>query len=169
MNTLSRPKHPPNRLQRIGYNVPRNVGLPLVELDARQLLLVEYVVHGCSKPRLVEPFGLKPGVPLPIEQAADVVGIKRRNARRLAATPIFQRAMAKAVSDLRTGAHARAVNRMVTLIDEPGAGKAADRKVQLAAAQATLGEEAKGASLNVQINNNVQQIAGYVIRVPAKE
>jgi hypothetical protein len=159
-----RPLHPANRLQRLGYNVPRNVGRPLTTLDARQRLIIEYMTHGCAHDRLVKPFGFDTGVPLSLDQAADVVGIRRRNARNLSKTPIFAKALAKANADLRNGAHTKAIHRMIDLIDEPGAGKAADRKVQLAAAQAVIGEEGK-AGTTVNVNVAQQQITpGYVIK-----
>jgi hypothetical protein len=57
------------------------------------------------------------------------------------------------------------------LVDDPGQGTAADRKVQLQAAQAVLGEQgsdkAKGVTVNVGVGVQIQP--GYMVRVPAQD
>lgn len=161
--TIERPV-PANRLVDLGYNSPRNEGRVLTELNGRQQLLIEYMVFGVSNPAVARRIGTEPGTPLAIEQAADLCRIRRRNARRLSAHPVFQRAMVKAVADLRTGAHAKAQRRIIELVEEPEGAKAADRKVNLAAAMAVLGQSTGGQS-NVNVTVGVNVTPGLVIRV----
>lgn len=150
------------------------------QLTARHHLLVEYMVHGlghpslCTRTEVVDCYDTKTGEPqmrhpkvgepLDLLAAAEVLRIKRRNARALSGQGAFQRLLAKETQAFREGARARATRRMVSLIDEPGQGKAADRKVQLAASLATLGEMGSS-SPSVVINNNVNAplTAGVVI------
>lgn len=157
-----RPPRPPDRLTDLGYKPLKYLDKPLETLNARQTLIIEYMAHGTSHALIAKRIGAEIGQPLTLVQAADLVGVRRRNARRLAQTPIFQRALAKAAAELRSGEHLASIQRIIAIRDTPGQGKAADRKVQLAAAQAVLGEEAKGPSVNVNITNSIQT-AGYVI------
>jgi hypothetical protein len=63
------------------------------------------------------------------------------------------------------------VHNMIKIANDPGEGTAADRNVQLKASLAVLGEEAKGVSVNVQVNNqtNLAQTIrpGYVLDLGA--
>ena len=75
----------------------------LADINARQALFLEYMVAGCRHASACARIGVEPDEPLTLEQAADLAGIRRRNARRLSATPFFQKRMAEAVRDLRRG------------------------------------------------------------------
>jgi hypothetical protein len=141
-----------------------------VELGPVATLLCEYMVHGTSHPR-AERLGLPPNEPLSLEQAAAVLDIRRRTARQIFATMPFRRLYAASIADVRSGAHARMVHRMIAIANDPGEGTAADRSIQLKAVQAVLGEEAKGVSVNVQVNNQTNNTTairpGYVLDLGA--
>jgi hypothetical protein len=156
------------RLSRSGRQLLKPVGGP-TELTPVMRLLIEYMVHGLPRPNPGWP-AIAPGEPLTVEQAADVLRIRRRNARDLIRQPLVEREMAKAVQALRTGATPRAMRRIVGLVDEKGEGAAADRKVQLEAAKTVLGVEAtKGASVSVTVNNQTNVSPGYVIDLSERE
>lgn len=97
-----------------------------------------------------------------------VTRIRRRLARHLHAQPAFQRLIAKQTHHLRNSYKPKAVHRIGSLIDEPGAGKAADHKVNLDAAKTIIGED-KGPGVQVNIQNNVAQVPGYVIRLSGRD
>jgi hypothetical protein len=150
------------------YKVRRSNGE--VDLAARRRLLAEYMVHGTEHQR-ARRLGLPLNVPLTLEQAAAVLDIRRRNARQISRMPDFQRLMASLNADLRNGFKSRAIRRMGELVDWQGEGTAADATVALKASQAVLGEEAKGLSVNVQVNNQTNNTTairpGYVLDLGA--
>lgn len=165
---------------------PTRIPAGSTQLLPKQRLLLEYMVHGCRHDyvrRLTRAVSsidnegnpvvttkpIEPGTPLTVEEAAELLNLRRRYARQLLSAPLFAQAMAAEVQRLRTGEHARSVHKIIALRDDPGAGKAADRKVQLAAAQAILGEgDAASRGTTVNVNLGVTQItAGIVVRLPA--
>jgi hypothetical protein len=141
--------------------------------------LIEYMTFGCpnpvilqhvQRPAIVDPDTgdeIKPArTPLPgqqltLEEAAKLVGMSRKAARMLLASPIGSKAMARALQDLRDGAKPLAMAKIVELISTTGEGKAADRKVQLEAARTILGDEA-GPSPTTIINNTINN-AGVIL------
>ena len=146
-------------------------------------LLIEYMTAGCynerllikiNRPAVIDPDTgeiLKParnpapGDVLTLEEAAQIVGMRRRTARILLASPIGSKAMAKAVANLREGAKAAAMRRIVSLIDEPGEGKAADRKVQLEASRDILGlKDSSGVNVSVNVQTGVAISPGLVLK-----
>lgn len=154
-------------------------------LTAQHKLLIEYMTSGCyvpgllaklKRPAVIDPDSgevLKPernpgaGVPLTVEEAAELVGLRRRTARLLIASPIGTKAMAAAVAGLREGAKAAAMRKVIDLVQIEGEGKAADRKVQLEAARDILGlKEAGGVTVNVGIQSNTTITPGLVLRDP---
>lgn len=168
-----------NRLQALGYK-PANRRKPLEALDARGRLLIEYQIFGCPHDWIRQytraaPIGedpgrrvtIQPGWPLTLEEAADALRIKRRNARWISRQPVFQRELAEQLQSLRNGMKARAVLAQGEILDDHGDGAAADRKVRLQAARAILGEDARGRSVNVTVNNGIALQAGLVIRLPS--
>jgi hypothetical protein len=147
--------------------------------------LIEYMTSGChvpgllvklKRPAVIDPDSgevLKParnpgpGVQLTVEEAAELVGLRRRTARLLIASPIGQKAMAAAVAGLRNGAKAAAMRKVIDLVQIEGEGKAADRKVQLEAARDILGlKESSGVTVNVGIQSNTTITPGLVLRDP---
>lgn len=104
---------------------------------------------------------LRPGEPLGLIEAADLLRIRRRNARQLSRSTIFQAELGKATQEFRDGQKLRSLQTMADIRDEPGDGKAADRKVRLQAATALLGEDA-GRKGNAGVTVNVVT-PGYVI------
>lgn len=152
------------------------------ELTAKHRLLVQYLTFGVDHPDLLQRLSreertydpetgeikisrvpVKPGQPLSVDEAAELIGLRKRNARELLTLPIVQKALAVAAQQLRTGEHARSLHTMIGLRDDPGMGKAADRKVRLSAAQALIGE-GDGSRSNVTVNVGAQLVTpGYVI------
>ena len=101
-------------------------------------------------------------------EAADCLRIRRRNARQLSQTSIFQTELAKVTHEFREGQKLRSLQTMADIRDEPGDGKAADRKVRLQAATALLGEDA-GRKGNAGVTVNVAVTPGYVIGRNSRE
>ena len=64
--------------------------------------------------------GVAVGQPLSLEEAAEVLNLRRRNARQIFATPAFRKLLTAAIADLRSGAHARMVHTMIKIADDPG-------------------------------------------------
>lgn len=179
---------PGNRLERMGQSsVSRKPEGGPKELTPRYRLLVEYQIDGSphadllqrvKRPKAVidDATGLpvirevpvEPGVPLTLIEAADVLRIRRRNARQLTKTRAYQDHMAAELQSFRDGERARSFHTMVEIRDDPGFGKAADRKVRLNASQMLLGEgDGNRAGPTVNIYNGGQKItAGVVIRLP---
>lgn len=155
------PYAPRNRLGDLVVNKP-DAG-PQV-LTPRYALLIDYMVHGCTKADLVDPFGYPVDTPLTLIQAADVLRIKRRHARQLVQTPLISNALAKAVNELRSGARAQAVHTMIDVMNDKGTNKPADRKVRLTGAAMVMGE-AQAGQASVHVNVAVQT-PGYVIILP---
>ncbi len=168
-----------DRLNALGYKLASK-RKPLEALDARGKLLVEYQIYGCPHEWIrqytrLAPVGedpwrripIEPGWPLTLEEAADALRIKRRNARWISRQPVFQRELAEQLQTLRNGMKARAVLAQGEILDDRGDGAAADRKVRLQAAQAILGEDNRDRSVNVTVNNGVQLTAGIVVRLPS--
>jgi hypothetical protein len=162
---------------------PKALMGPLKELDPKHRLLIQYTVHGCDKKRLLdyhyrdistidEPGKkrqLLVGEPLTIEEAARVLNMRVKHARHLFTQAIFLKAYNAEIEAIRDGAKLAAIKRIVQLVDEPGEGKAADRTVQLKAAQALLGDTVgsdAGARVNVTVNNQTTLSAGVVVRLP---
>jgi hypothetical protein len=111
------------------------------------------------------------GQPLSLDDAAAVLGLRRHNARQILASPDWQKIYAQLLADVRTGAKARALREIVDLVGRVGEDKAADAKVKLEAAKTVLGEDAKGVSVNVQVNNQTNTLTairpGYVLDLSA--
>ena len=153
---------------------------PLTELHPKHRLLIQYMVHGVDKPHLVDylyratpteddPDGrrpLKAHEPLRLEEAADVLFMRHRHARHLFKQPVFQKEIAAQLETLRDGAKARAMHRIIALVEE-GDGSAAFAKVNLAAATAILGETvSKPDRPAVTVNVGLNMSAGVVVRLP---
>jgi hypothetical protein len=141
---------------------------PIKELDDRGLKMVELMTFGPDEEDAAK-HNLQAHTPLNIERAADIAGLKRRNARWLYSQPVFLSAYAKSLANVRSSLKARAVHTMGQVMDTIGENLAADRTVRLKAASAIIGSEAGSAhNLNVNIqNNSVNLSAGLVIRLPA--
>ena len=183
----SRPEQRPgDRLEKLGrHPLKRKPEAGPPELTARHRLLIEYQIYGCphrsacqriTRPKavlddagqpVIADVPVEPGEPLSLEEAADLLGIRRRNARELTRTVIFQRAYAAELQAFREGEKIRSMHRVVAIRDDAGAGKAADKKVQLAAAGMILGEDAGPRAPSVVVNVGTQITAGIVVRLPA--
>jgi hypothetical protein len=176
---------PGGRLERLGYESGRKKPSVLKELTPKMRLLIAYMVNGADGDfvrRLTRPVQqvdektgeivtvqkpIEPGEPLTLIEAADLLRIRRRQARDLLKQGVFSRHLATEVQALRTGEKAASVHRMIAIRDDAGQGRAADKKVQLQAAQAILGEgEGNRPSVAITVNNSLQ--AGYVIRIPTR-
>lgn len=174
---------PANRLEALGRPDRRKPSGGPAVLTARHHLLIGYMVDGCQHPDLLarikrekpvlneagEPvlalMSPDVGEPLTLIEAADLLRIRRRNARELFGLPIFRSAYNDALERYRNGERAASLRTMVEVRDAPGLDKAADRKVRLTAALAIMGE-AGNSGTNVNITNHVagvQTVAGMVI------
>lgn len=169
-----------SRLVALGHERPLSRRKPLVELDAKARLLVEYQVNGCPHPFVsqytraapseFDPDArrpLEPGEPLRLEEAADLLRIRRRHARFIMASPIAQKELALQLQALRTGMKSQALATVGEIMQDRGENSAADRKVRLQAAQTVLGEDLRTPGVSVTVNNqtNVTNLrAGIVIR-----
>jgi hypothetical protein len=172
-----------DRLASRGYQPPGPAPLPK-GLTGRQQLLIEYQVFGCPHAwvsRLTRPVPeadaagkivtvnkpVQPGEPLTLIEAADLLRIRRRYARRLSSTPLYQRTYSIEVQRLRDGEKAASIHAMIDIRNDHGAGKAADKTVRLKAAQALIGEGDGNRGPSVQVNLGVVvERAGLVLRLP---
>ena len=141
-----------------------------VALTERDDRLADVMVYGLDAPddRLPE---VTVGRPLSLEEAATALGLRRRNARQIFATPAFRRMLNEKIIALRTSAHPRMIRNMIDIANDPGEGTAADRTVRLKASLAVLGEQAKdgGVTVNVGVQTNVAADIrpGYVLDLSA--
>ena len=103
------------------------------------------------------------GTQYDIYDAAASVGYRRKAARNLQASPIFQAVYMKALAALRNGQFAKSTKTITEIRDELGENKAADRKVRLQACQVLLGEGTGGTDVAVNVKQDV--VPGYVIRL----
>jgi hypothetical protein len=180
-DTHSNQDAPRNRLQVLGHE-RASKKKPLIELDAKARLLLQYVTVGCEHdwisqytracPTEFDPDARRPlekGEPLRLEEAADVLRIRRRHARWIAGQKVFQHELAKALQQMRDGHRAEALNTVVAVMRDRGDGKAADKKVQIQAASMILGDQVgpSPAKPNVQVNVGLSLQPGIVIRLPA--
>jgi hypothetical protein len=172
---------PRNRLQVLGHE-RASKKKPLTVLDAKARLLIEYLTTGCSHawisqytraaPSEFDPDArrpLEPGKPLKLEEAADILRIRRRHARWIMSQPIAQKELALQLQALRDGHRAEALNTVVAVMREKGEGTAADRKVSLQAASMILGDQVgtPPAKPSVNVNVGLSLQPGIVIRLPA--
>lgn len=171
---------PNNRLVALGHK-SLSKRAPMIELDAKGRLLIEYLTIGCRHPHIsqytrkspteMDPDRrrpLEPGEPLTLEEACDALRIRRRYGRWIASQKVFQHELAKALQQMRDGHRAEALNTVVSVMRNPGEGKAADKKVQIQAAGMILGDAVGPAPAKpVQVNVGVNLQPGIVIRLPA--
>ncbi len=172
---------PPDRLAALGHKAPSRKpesGPPT--LTPRHRLLISYMVDGCphesacSRAWITRPVMTEEGTgavtrhprphePLSLIEAADILRIKRRNARQLAAFPIFKAELERQLQIFREGEKAMSLHTLVTVRDDPGLGKAADRKVRMQAAM-VLADMNHGGGTTVNVNvGGPQMVAGIVI------
>ena len=164
----------------------RTIAMTPEQITPRHRLLIDYMLHGVGHESLCKrtlitvtidtpegPASLtrhpRIGEPLKLLEAAAVLHIRPRHARSLSAQPVFARLLAAETQAFRDGARARATQRMVALIDEPGQGKAADRKVQLQAAAMTLGEMGGGTSISITNTVGVALAPGYILDLEERD
>jgi len=153
-----------NRLERLGYNFRKPAVLK--ELAPKHRLLIDYMVNGCPHQSAAQHIGKNAGEPLQLIEAADLLHIKRRNARQLAKEAVFQKALAAELQAFREGHKAEALRTAVEVMRDPGENKAADRKVRLQAADiiAGLSADKPGLTVNVGIGVGVATMTpGYVL------
>jgi hypothetical protein len=178
--TTSKQDAPRNRLVSLGHVRPASKKKPLTALDAKAQLLISYLVSGCphdyvtqitrAAPTEFDPDArrpLEPGEPMKLEEAADLLRIRRRHARWIMAQPIAQKELALQLQALRSGMKAHALMTVGEIMTERGENTAADRKVRLQAAQTIIGDKARGPSINVNVGVGVNLQPGVVIRLPA--
>ncbi|RTL84708.1 MAG: hypothetical protein EKK29_13760 [Hyphomicrobiales bacterium] len=169
-----------NRLARLGHHLSAAKRKPIVELNAKAKLLIEYMATGCphpwvsqitrASPTELEPDRrrpLEPGEPMKLDEAADLLRIRRRRAREIMQSPAAQKELARQLQGLRSGMKARAMAVLGAILEDEGDGTAATKTVRLKAANAILGEEQRNGGVNVHINNGPILQAGVVVRLPS--
>ena len=96
-----------------GYKQKRAAGE--VALGERHRRLAELMVFGLD--RLDSRLPGKPiGQPLSLDDAAVALGLRRRNARQILASPGWQKIYAELLADVRTGAKAKALREIIDLV-----------------------------------------------------
>jgi hypothetical protein len=98
------------------------------------------------------------GTQYDIYDAAAAVGYRRKGARDLQASPLFQGVYMKALAALRNGEFAKSIKTIAEIRDDRG-----DNKDRLQACQALLGEGGGGTDVTVDVRQAV--MPGYVIRL----
>lgn len=159
----------PDRFERLGYGL-KHARKPLRELDLRSQLMLEYMLVGTRHKSIADRIGVEPNEPMSQQQASDAVGLRRRNGRFIFSQPVFQKALAKGIEELRSGHRVKATLTQIELMNDRGDGSAAAGTLRLKASQALLGDgEGKGGgvNVNVQVNNGVTLTAGVVVRLPS--
>ena len=176
----------PDRLEKLGHPLRRKPAGGPRELTPRHRLLIEYMIDGVAHRSVlarittrrravideagnpaIRDMSPEPYEPLTLIEAADLLHTRRRNARELMTLPIFRDAYELELQRYRNGEKAASLRTLVEVRDDEGAGKAADRKVRMAAAQAIMGEGegSRGTTVNVSVGTRIT--AGIVVRLPA--
>jgi hypothetical protein len=154
---------------------------PLTKLHAKHRLLIDYMTAGCPHPFITrvtraaptefDPEARRPlmqNEPLTLEEAADALGIRRRHARHLFSQTIFRKELAKAATAVRESVQVAALRKTIEIMNADGDGSAAWAKVNLAAAQSLLNQQAAETNkTNVNVNVEMKLAAGIVVRLPA--
>jgi hypothetical protein len=136
---------------------PSNSGL-----TPRAQVVLALMTYGIERQDPDHP-NIPVGKPLGAYQIAEILGVRRRYVHNLLADAVFKTELGQALTQMRQGYAAKAINRIGEIIDSE------DEDVALKAAKAILGEDVKGpvVSVNVQTNVGTQIRPGYVIRLPA--
>lgn len=172
-------KRPANRLARLGHHLSPAKRKPIVELNAKAKLLLEYMCTGCPHPWVSQITRasptedqpdrrrpLEPGEPMRLDEACDLLRIRRRRGREIMQSPAAQKELARQLQGLRSGMKARAMTVLGAILEDEGDGSAATKTVRLKAANAILGEENRNGGVTVNVNNGPVLQAGVVIRLP---
>jgi hypothetical protein len=132
-------------------------------LPARARYVLGYMTYGIEEPVPGKPH-IPIGKPLGVAQIAELLGVRRRYVQSLLADATFRTELATAIAQMRQGYAAKAINRIAEIIDSPNEG------VALRAAQAIIGDDAKGSTVNLsvatQTNVHADIKPGYVLKLP---
>ena len=178
---------PKDRLEALGRKPARRKpeGGP-VELTGRHKLLVTYMVDGCGHQSICDRIWVdrpvtveggtamlkrhpNPHEPLSLLEAADLLRIRRRNARELSGFPIFKKHLEEELRRYRDGERVASVRTLVEVRDDPGLGKAADRKVRMQASMALLGELGGDTNVTVAVGVGMQIMPGYILDLEERD
>jgi hypothetical protein len=140
----------------------------LKELTPKHRLLIQYQVWGVEYD-FVRKIGKEPFEPLTLTEAAKILEIRLKNARSLQSDPLYQKEYSRQMKAWRDGRKCDAWRKVDEILRDDGDGSAAVRKVQLAAANMLIGEQAEArAGTNINITNQTLNLSpGIVIRLPA--
>jgi hypothetical protein len=118
-----------------------------------------YLLFGVDEPVEGKP-DIPVGRPLSPSAVAELLGVRRRYVLNLMSDPVFKTEFNVALALKRQAATPEALHRITEIV-------ASDNEVvALRAAQAILGEDGKGPSVSVSVENNVAVRPGYVVRLP---
>jgi hypothetical protein len=151
-------------------NVPATTRPTNPALTPRAQTVLGYLVYGIEEPDPDHP-DIPTDKPLGPYQVAAILGVRRTYVRGLMADPVFKTEMARATADALAALEPKAVSTLCELLDWQGDGRAADANVRLNSAKTIMGEDAKGLSVNMNVQNNLVGGAtqlGYVLGLPAK-
>jgi hypothetical protein len=132
-------------------------------LPARARYALGYLVHGIDEP-VPGKSHVPVGRPLSPQHVAELLGVRRRYVLDLMSDPTFKTEFVAALALKRLAATPEALHRITEIVGSDNEG------VALRAAQTIVGDDTKGPSVSVSVQNNVGAIKpGYVIRLPPRE
>ncbi|MEJ0094155.1 MAG: hypothetical protein WDN46_12175 [Methylocella sp.] len=126
--------------------------------------VIDCMVHGLDNDQHIDGKLIEAGTPLTLKQAALACSVRTRQARELASTELFAKALNKAVSDRRNAERPRNLATAIEIRDDPGDGSAATKTVRLKAIDSIEGKSSSGNTVNVNVQQN-NVAPGYVIRL----
>ena len=128
-------------------------------LTDQHLAVIELMTYGLDEGAM----GFSAGVPLTLIQAADCVGVRRRQAREIGQTPVFIAELNRQMKGRQQSERPRNLAVAIAIRDDEGDGSAATKAVRLKAIQSIEGRDGPSSvSVNVGVQTNVTP--GYVIR-----
>lgn len=145
---------------------------PLTALTPRHEQVLALLVHGLEYRDSRLNGGDHPvNQPLGVNQVAELLKVRRAYVRDLISDPLFKSKMQAAIANQRAALAPQAISTMAEVMTTVGDNTPADRRVRLDAAKTIMGEDAKGFSVNVQVNNqtnnNTTIRPGYVLDLSA--
>ena len=143
--------------------------MSVTALGPKALALAELMTNGSEFAETIDGRTIEADWPLTLKEAALVLNMKLREARKLADDPRFVEQLNKLLKERRSSERARNLNVAIEIRDDKGDGLAADRTVRLKAIASIEQTEGKGVTVNVNQNTITANIQpGYIIRLPAK-
>jgi hypothetical protein len=141
----------------------------LLVLPKRFEPVIDAMVNGLSEDVTVEGVTIPAGRPLSARQAALALGVRLRALRDIYDTPLFGEALSKALLSRRRAEEPKNLHVAVSIRDSEGDGSAAFQRARLAAVDSIRDKSSSGTRVEVNVNQQANISAGYVIRLPATD